>query len=239
MGPMILAQASAAIPSTPWELVVASSPITQGVLAFLAVLSAVSWMIIFAKWIELRSAERGGRAFLRQFERAHRLEDAIRNAARGKASAFTRVLERANSFLTETTPALAATHERGARLSAAQVEALRQVLDSQIDVERDLLARFVPWLATIGTVSPLIGLLGTVLGIITAFIGISTSGAGNIGAVAPGVAEALTATAMALAVAIPAFFGYNFFASRLNRIEGELAAFGSELVALLVREGRI
>jgi biopolymer transport protein TolQ len=57
--------------------------------------------------------------------------------------------------------------------------------------------------------------------------------------VAPGVAEALTATALALAVAIPAVFGYNIFATRLNRIDGELEAFGSELVALLVREGRI
>jgi biopolymer transport protein TolQ len=57
--------------------------------------------------------------------------------------------------------------------------------------------------------------------------------------VAPGVAEALTATAAALAVAIPAVFGYNFFANRLNRFDGELEAFGSELIALMVREGRI
>lgn len=239
MLPVMLAQAGAAVPSTPWELIMASTPLTRGVLVFLAFLSAVSWTIIFAKWIELRRAERTGREFLREFEHAPALAEAMRRAAKRKQSAFTRVLERANSFLTETAPALAATPDRQARLSAAQVEALRQVVDSQIETERDGLARFVPWLATIGTVSPLIGLLGTVLGIITAFIGISTSGAGNIGAVAPGVAEALTATAMALAVAIPAFFGYNFFASRLNRIEGELSAFGSELVALLVREGRI
>lgn len=236
--PPVLAQVGA-VPSTPWELVTASSSLTQGVLVFLALLSAVSWTIIFAKWIELRRAESTGRAFLRDFERSHSIAEAARRAAKGKGNPFTRVFERANMFLTETTPALGPTHERSARLSAAQVEALRQLLDAQSDAERDSLARFVPWLATIGTVSPLIGLLGTVLGVITAFIGIAQSGAGNIGAVAPGVAEALVATAMALAVAIPAFFGYNFFASRLNRIEGELTAFGSELVALLVREGRI
>ena len=80
------------------------------------------------------------------------------------------------------------------------------------------MSKFVPSLATIGSVSPLIGLLGTVLGVIDAFIGIATKGSGNIGAVAPGVAEALIATAAALSVAIPAVFGYNIFANRLNRL---------------------
>ena len=77
------------------------------------------------------------------------------------------------------------------------------------------------------------------LGVIEAFIGIATKGSGNIGAVAPGVAEALIATAAALSVAIPAVFGYNIFAHRLNRFDGELEGFGSELIALMVREGRI
>jgi biopolymer transport protein TolQ len=142
-------------------------------------------------------------------------------------------------FITETTPALAATDARHARLSASQVEALRQVLDSASGTVRDQLGRFVPSLATIGSVSPLIGLLGTVLGVIEAFIGIATKGSGNIGAVAPGVAEALIATAAALSVAIPAVFGYNIFAHRLNRFDGELDAFGSELIALMDREGSI
>ena len=146
---------------------------------------------------------------------------------------------RANGFLTDSTPAIGPTPDRSARLSAAQVEALRQVLDSQTDAERDSLGRYLTALATIGSVSPLIGLLGTVLGIIQSFLGITASGSGNIGAVAPGVAQALTATALALAVAIPAVFGYNIFANRLNGIDGELEGFGSELIALLVREGRI
>lgn len=227
------------VPTTPWELVTASDTVTQVVLGLLAVLSAMSWTIIFAKWLEYRGVRRAGAQFLRDFERAHSLEEAGRIAAKGKPNPFTRVFERANAFVTDTTPALTATPERGARLSAAQVEALRQVLDSQTDAERDALGRYLTALATIGSVSPLIGLLGTVLGVISAFLGITQSGAGNIGAVAPGVAQALTATALALAVAIPAVFGYNIFASRLNGIDGELEGFGSELIALLVREGRI
>jgi biopolymer transport protein TolQ len=70
-------------------------------------------------------------------------------------------------------------------------------------------------------------------------VGIAVKGSGNLGAVAPGVAEALTATAAALAVAIPAVFGYNIFASRLNRLESELEGFGTEIIATMVREGHI
>jgi biopolymer transport protein TolQ len=236
---LIVAQVGQPIPTTPLELITASDTATQVVLGFLAVLSAVSWTVIFAKWSEYRRVRREGARFLADFERVHSLAEAARLAARGKPNPFTRVFERANLFLTDTTPALGPTSERGARLSAAQVEALRQVLDSQTAAERDLLGRYLTSLATIGSVSPLIGLLGTVLGVISAFLGITQSGSGNIGAVAPGVAQALTATALALAVAIPAVFGYNIFASRLNGIDGELEGFGSELIALLVREGRI
>jgi biopolymer transport protein TolQ len=220
------------------ELITASDTVTQVVLAFLAILSAISWTIIFAKWLEFRSVRRIGSKFVQDFERAHTLEEAARMAARGRSNPFTRVFLRANAFLTDTAPTMAPTTER-ARLSAAQVEALRQVLDSQTDAERDALGKYLTPLATIGSVSPLIGLLGTVLGVISAFLGITQSGAGNLGAVAPGVAQALTATAFALAVAIPAVFGYNIFANKLNGIDGELEGFGSELIALLVREGRI
>lgn len=235
----IAVQGGQPVPTTPLELITASNTVTQVVLGFLALLSAISWTIIFAKWMEYRSVRRAGTKFIQEFERARTLEDAARLAARGRPNPFTRLFMRATGFLTDTTPALAATTDRGARLSAAQVEALRQVLDSQTDAERDALGRYLTPLATIGSVSPLIGLLGTVLGVIDSFLGITQSGAGNIGAVAPGVAQALTATALALAVAIPAVFGYNIFANRLNGIDGELEGFGSELIALLVREGRI
>ena len=227
------------VPTTAWEMITTSDVVAQVVLAFLALLSAISWTIIFAKWLEYRTVRRVGAQFLHDFERAHSLDEAARLAAKGKPNPFTRVFMRAKDFLTDTNPAIAPTPERAGRLSAAQVEALRQVLDSQTDAERDLLGRYLTALATIGSVSPLIGLLGTVLGIIQSFLGIGQSGSGNIGAVAPGVAQALIATALALAVAIPAVFGYNIFAAKLNGIDGELEGFGSELIALLVREGRI
>jgi len=234
-----LIQVGEAIPSSPTELIMASSGETKVVLVVLAILSIISWTLMAAKAREFKRAERNSRVFMDEFERSHTLDEAVALSQRSPPGPHKGVMTRAVRFITETTPAMGATEERRARLSASQVEALRLVLDSASGAERDRLGRFVPTLATIGSVSPLIGLLGTVLGIIDAFIGIATEGSGNIGAVAPGVAEALIATAAALAVAIPAVFGYNIFAHRLNRFDGELDGFGSELIALLVREGRI
>lgn len=238
MHDMVL-QIGGAIPSSPMELITSSTGPTKLVLGVLAVLSLVSWTIMVAKTIEFKRAENAGRTFMDKFEHTHSVDEAAEISERSPSSPQKGVMTRAVRFITETTPALAPQGERRARLSASQVEALRQVLDSESGAVRDQLGRFVPSLATIGSVSPLIGLLGTVLGIIESFIGIATKGSGNIGAVAPGVAEALIATAAALTVAIPAVFGYNIFAHRLNRIDGELDGFGSELIALMVREGRI
>jgi biopolymer transport protein TolQ len=236
---LIPPQANSAIPSTPIELIKSASYVTQGVLALLAILSLVSWGIMLAKWLEFRRMYKASHAFLGEFEKISRLEQAISLAKRVKPSPYTRVLQRAISFLQDTQPLGADGGNTRGPLSGSQVEALRLVLDAESNSERDQLGRSIPGLAIIGSASPLMGLLGTVLGVISAFLGIAKSGAGNLGAVAPGVAEALTATAVALAVAIPAVFGYNIFATKLNRFDGELDGFGSEVIALMAREGRI
>jgi biopolymer transport protein TolQ len=238
--PMLLLQVQGErAPVTLWGMVAGSSAMAKAVLVILALLSLVSWAIMIAKILEFRRARATGQEFMREFEHAHSLEEAAGIARRLPPSGFTRVFERAQQFLQETRPALGATPDRTARLSGSQVEALRLVLDATTNDVRDEMGRFVPWLAVIGSVSPLIGLLGTVLGVVAAFVGITNSGSGNLSAVAPGIAEALIATAAALAVAIPAVFGYNLSASRLNRLDSQLEGFGSELIALMVREGRI
>lgn len=221
------------------SMILGTDVVTKAVLVLLVALSLLSWAIMFAKWRAFKVAESSGRAFVHDFERARGMDEATLLAQRAKPSAFTAVFARAVQFLNDTKPALGATSDRTARLSGSQVEALRLVLDAESGKEREELGRFITWLATVGSVSPLIGLLGTVLGVISAFIGITEKGSGNIAAVAPGIATALVATAAALAVAIPAAFAYNMFAARLNRFDGELEGFGSELIALMVREGRI
>lgn len=241
----VLAQVGGAIPTSPLEMVTQASPVTQIVLALLALLSLISWTIMFGKALEFARVKRASRTFTEEFEKVTRLEAAAGLARRARPSPYTRVFGRAIEFVTQTKatgqPRVTETQTIGMTnaLSASQVEALRLLLDAETASERDHLSRFIPSLASIGSVSPLIGLLGTVLGVIDSFIGIATKGSGNIGAVAPGVAEALIATAAALAVAIPAVFGYNLFANRLNRLETQLEGFGSEVIALMAREGRL
>ncbi len=234
----VFPQIGAAVPTTPWEMITHASVMTKLVLILLVVLSLVSWMVMALKWRDLRGVTLAGRAFQHDFERASGLEEVDLIVRRSPLSPFTRIFNRAINFFAEMKPG-ALREVASSPLSGSQVEALRLILDSETSDERERLAHYIPWLAVIGSVSPLIGLLGTVLGVIDAFVGIATRGSGNIGAVAPGVAEALIATAAALAVAIPAVFGYNIFASRVNRLETELENFGSELIAMMVREGRI
>ena len=234
-----LGEPSAATSTSLVQLILGADLVTKGVLVLLVILSLLSWAIMFSKWRAFSVAESSGRAFVHDFERARGIDEAALLAQRSKPSAFTAVFARAVQFLNDTKPALGATQDRTARLSGSQVEALRLVLDAESGKEREDLGRFITWLATVGSVSPLIGLLGTVLGVMSAFAGIMDTGSGNIAAVAPGIAAALSATAAALAVAIPAAFAYNSFAARLNRFDSALEGFGSELIALMVREGRI
>jgi biopolymer transport protein TolQ len=251
MMPPVLAQIGSAIPTSPLGLLIASTLATKIILGILAALSLLSWTIMFAKWRQFASLERVSRDFLSRFEHAERFEQAAALAQRSIPNPYTRILARASQFIQSSRSsgqvamqtgggtAVAAPPARSTAVTVAQVEAMRLLLDATTNAERDRLARFVPSLGTIGSVSPLIGLLGTVLGVIDAFLGLSAHGSGNIGAVAPGVAEALTATAAALSVAIPAVFGYNVYANRLNRFDNELDAFGSEVIALAVREGKV
>lgn len=232
-------QAGSAIPSTPLELILSASLPTKIVVGILAVLSLVSWGVMFAKWLEFKRAAAASAEFMKEFERCARMEQAVALARKYQANAYARVVTRAQTFLSEIKPLSLEGGEVRTRLNAAQIEALHLVLDAEFTAERDRLGTYVPSLAIIGSASPLLGLFGTVLGVIQAFTGIASKGSGNLSAVAPGVAEALIATAAALAVAVPAVFGYNLFAARLNRIDGQLDGFGAELIALLAREGRI
>ncbi len=240
-----LLQVATAVPSSPWGLVVGSSTVTKIVVALLAALSLFSWTVMFAKWAEFASVRRRSAKFLAKFEHVERFNQALTIAARENPNPYTRMLRRVSDFLTQGDIGFGSSGSRGSsagvataapELSVSQIEALRLILDAEVSSERDRLGSFIPSLATIGSVSPLIGLLGTVLGIIDAFVGIATRGSGNIGAVAPGVAEALIATAAALSVAIPAVFGYNIFANRLNGLESQLDGFGASIVALLIRD---
>jgi biopolymer transport protein TolQ len=213
---------------------------TQIVLGTLAVFSLASLVIIFWKLGQFRRLRKQGLRFLQAMERTPRLEDAYKSMTRLPESPYTRVFRGGINFFSELRPGSLqqdAPHSEG--LSEAQLQALRLVLEKEQGEERDELASGLSWLAIIGTVSPLLGLLGTVIGVMDAFLGIAAAGNANINAVAPGVAEALVTTVAGLFVAIPAVIAYNVFVSRLNFFAGELEGFASEFIGTLAREGRL
>jgi biopolymer transport protein TolQ len=237
----MMLQIGGALPTSPWELVTTSSNATKLVLVVLAVFSLVSWFLIVLKWVQFRRIRRQADQFFDALERTTRLEDAYHAVMKLPPSPYGRLLREGTNFFSELRPG-ALKEKSGAEvatLSPTQLEVLKMVLAKEVGAERDLMARFIPWLATIGSVSPLLGLLGTVLGVMDAFIGIAAGGSGNISAVAPGVAEALVTTVVGLAVAIPAVIAYNLFVSRLGVFTGELEGFAQEIVGTMAREGRI
>ncbi len=234
-------QVGGALPTNPWELVTASSPATKIVLLILALFSLVSWFLIFFKWVEFRRVRKLGDRFFEELERTSRLEDAYHAVMKLPPSPFGRILKEGVNFFSELRPGALQDEDRSAivTLTPTQLEVLRMQLAKEIGAERDLMARYIPWLATFGSVSPLLGLLGTVLGVMDAFIGIASGGSGNISSVAPGVAEALVTTVLGLAVAIPAVIAYNILANRLGVFAGELEGFAQEIIGAMAREGRV
>jgi biopolymer transport protein TolQ len=222
------------------DLVRTSGPEVVVVLIVTSVLSLASWFIIAMKWWQFRRINRQSIRFFQTVETSVGLREAYRSVMKLKPSPYNRLFKEGVSFYSELHPGALESTERGKfSLSDAQLEALKLVLGKEVGAERDAVAHYVPWLATIGVVSPLLGLLGTVLGVMDAFLGIASRGSGNLAAVAPGVAAALITTVGGLAVAIPAVMAYNFFANRVGRFEGELEGFGNALVGWMAREGWI
>lgn len=233
---MLLAQVGPA-PQGPMDMILGGTPSTQIILVVLAAFSLASWSIMVWKWGQFRKLKRQGVRFLQAIQKTPKLRDAYRTLTRLPESPYTSVFRQGLAFFNELRPgALTDEAAQSEGISEAQLQALRLVLEKGQAEERDDISAGLVWLAVIGTVSPLLGLLGTVIGVMNAFLGITATGSANIGAVAPGVAEALVTTVAGLAVAIPAVMGYNYFVTRLNYFGGELEGFASEFIGTLAKE---
>jgi biopolymer transport protein TolQ len=236
-----MGQAEGAARGSVIDLVLTASPETKVVLAITAIFSLISWFIIIFKWWQFRKLNQQANRFFNEMERATRLQDAYHAVIKHPPSPYNRLFREAITFYSELRPGALREERTTERhsLTPTQLEALKMVLNKEVGAERDLLGHYIPWLATIGSVSPLLGLLGTTLGIINAFSGIATKGSGNLSAVAPGVAEALIATFAGLATAIPAVIAYNLYVNRVRLFSGELEGFAGELIGTMAREGLV
>ena len=219
-------EAQGRVIDSPLDVLLGGTTPTRLILLILLAFSLASWVLIIWKWRELRAVNEQADRFVDAVEGARGLLDLHDALRRLEDSPFTRVFREGVTRQQE-------------GVTSTQLDALWLVLEKNLSEERDELSHGMPWLAIIGSVSPLLGLMGTVVGVMNSFIGITSQGSANIAAVAPGIAEALTTTVAGLAVAIPAVIAYNHYASRLRLFVTELEGFASEFIGTLARENRL
>ncbi|MDP8224463.1 MAG: protein TolQ [Candidatus Lernaella stagnicola] len=222
------------------DLVKDAGLVVKSVLALLVVFSVVSWAIIFLKWLLLRRAQNENEIFLRAFWESRQLDDIHRHSkqlihapvAEVFAAGFEelkRFRQQGDAYTTEGPAPMTRSTVAGARENVAR--ALQRSAADQIAK----LEKAIPFLATVGNTAPFIGLFGTVWGIMDSFQSIGASGQASLAVVAPGISEALVATAVGLFAAIPAVVFYNHFSAKLRSLEGSIESFSSEFMNILER----
>jgi len=195
--------------------------IAIGVLLLLLVASLYSWTVILGKMSAFSKATTQSRKFIRAFRKSTRLQEIAAFTGEYSASPLAQVFE----DVYETYKRL--TGGSGPPKNLAPLERTAQTAASEAVTA---LERRLTWLATIGSVSPFVGLFGTVMGVVDAFHGIGVAGGGSLKAVAPGIAEALITTAAGLFVAVPAVVAYNQFTARIKVFASAIDDFCRELL---------
>ncbi len=209
-----------------WELVRSASLVSQIVLVLLLVASLMSWTVIFAKWSQFKSAAAANSSFLRAFRKSPSLDAVAVAAEQFRKAPLTGVFDFGYQEVAR---------QVKAKGQIANKVALERTLQLGISEEVTRLERSMSWLATTATVSPFVGLFGTVLGIIDAFQGLGAAGSASLRAVAPGISEALIATAAGLAAAIPAAIAYNVFGHSIRELAARMDDFSLEFLNLTER----
>ena len=229
----------------PIGLVRQASPEAQVVLVILVLFSIASWAIILYKLWSFRRAERESARFLDVFRRSSKFSE-VQAVCKSLAHSplvglFQSAYAELNSQLrhsagtAQTVVAGGSPPASVARPTVKSLQALDRALLRASSVEVNKLERRVPFLATTASITPFIGLFGTVWGIMTAFERIGSLGSTSLGTVAPGIAEALIATAAGLFAAIPAVYFYNHFAQRVKLFASEMDDFSLEFLNIAER----
>ncbi|MGH8177453.1 MAG: protein TolQ [Steroidobacter sp.] len=214
----------------PLDLVLQASIIVQIVMALLLLASIASWSIMLRKRAELRRARADADRFEEVFWSGGDLTAMFRSIDQGR-----RVTKGMESIFEQGFREFSRMRQQGGIASQQLIEGARRGMRVALLKESDRLETGLSMLATIGSTSPYVGLFGTVWGIMNAFHGLANVQQATLAMVAPGIAEALIATAMGLFAAIPAVIAYNRYADQVSRIELRYDTFVEELSTILHR----
>lgn len=217
-----------------WSLILGATLVGKLVMIGLAGLSVTSWVIIVQKWLVLADANAEVLDFEHRFWSGMDLSQLFREgSARQKENVALFGME--NLFRSGFKEFTRLRQQSGIE-SVAIMEGSARAMRVALAREERVLDKHLPVLATVASVSPYIGLLGTVWGIMEAFIGLANQAQANLAAVAPGIAEALVATAMGLFAAIPAVLAYNRYSSKADSIISSYTTFMDEFTGILHRQ---
>jgi biopolymer transport protein TolQ len=215
--------------------VMLAGPIVKLVLVLLLGFSVVSWAIIFLKFRLLKGIERNQAGFARAFAEGKSLSALYEQAEKGGKSPLTEVFRAGYLELTRIQRERGEASQAG-RTAPFPVENVYRTMYKTTHEQVGGMENLLPFLATTGSSTPFIGLFGTVWGIMNAFSGIATTGNATLATVAPGIAEALVATAAGLGAAIPSVIAYNFFLTRIRTIHTRIDSFTAEFINFLERK---
>ena len=211
----------------------ASLPV-QAVMAMLLVASIASWVIIFRKQRVLGGAEKSADGFEERFWSGADLTQLYK-----EATAKHRVVAGLEAIFEAGFREFSRLRQRKGVDARAQLEGAQRGMRAQVAREVDGLEHNLEFLANVGSISPYVGLFGTVWGIMISFQGLANLKAATISTVAPGISEALVATAMGLFAAIPAVWAYNRFATRVDRLNVRYEAFAEDFSSILQRQAHV
>jgi len=210
-------------------LFMAADWVIKAVMIGLVVASVWSWAIVVDKWLGFTRAKREMNRFERVFWSGQSLDELYQTLSDRQSKGLSAVFVAAMKEWKRSHEQNAATH------IGVQVR-IDKVLDVAIARETEYLEKQLGFLATVGSASPFVGLFGTVWGIMNSFQSIALAESTNLAVVAPGIAEALFATALGLLAAIPAVIAYNKFSADANILVGRLEGFADEFSTILSRQ---
>jgi biopolymer transport protein TolQ len=215
------------------NLILQATLVVKVVMALLVAVSLASWTVIFGKGFALRAARLQTIGFENEFWGGTDLSALFERASnrRHKTGALERIFEAGMGEFMKLR-----SREKEAEHRSGTLDGARRAMRASYQREMDALERRLQFLASVGSVSPYVGLFGTVWGIMHAFTGLGQLEQASLATVAPGIAEALVATAIGLFAAIPAVVAYNRFAHDLDRLANRFETFTEEFLNILQRQ---
>ncbi len=239
---LMISQAQSADSFSIIKVISDAGPVVKGIMFLLLIFSVTSWAIIILKGFTLRKAVKEGEIFLKLFWESRQLEEIVRGSREMNNTPLAEIyragyteLDKFREGDTKKVTIDKSEEQRPITKKEAARDNITRSMRRAMMNEVTRLERAVPFLATCGNASPFIGLFGTVWGIMISFHDIGQKGSASLSVVAPGISEALVATAIGLFAAIPAVIFYNHFTNKIRVLESEMDSFTADFLNILDR----